>query len=114
MSKHTLVFNDIEVNKKDFQASKKAIPSSLVNTKNRVVSYRVKDNDDSCKYFIGYLHDDGVIRPLCVILPQMGGYIKYFDNGRKNISFKVEEESIYLKYAEIWNKVKKNNKCKIP
>ena len=73
---------------------------------NDIVVYRVKHNDDSYKYFIGYLHDDGVIRPLCVILPQMSGYIKYFDNGGKNMSFKIEDESVYLKYAEIWNKVK--------
>ena len=24
---------------------------------------------------------------LCVILPQMSGYIKYFDDGAKNMSF---------------------------
>ena len=26
---------------------------------------------------------------LCVVLPQMTGYIKYFDNGGKNISFVI-------------------------
>ena len=36
----------------------------------------------------------------------MGAYIKYFDNGGKNMSFKIEEDSVYLKYAEIWNKIK--------
>ena len=94
------------MNKKDFYPSKKAIPLNLVNTNNIVISYRVKNNDDSYKYFIGYLHDDGVIRPLCVILPQVSGYIKYFENGRKNMSFKIEEERVYLKYAEILNKIK--------
>ena len=58
------------------------------------------------KYFIGYLHDDDVIRPLCIILPQMSGYVKYFDNSGKNISFKIEDESVYLKYIENWNKIK--------
>ena len=38
----------------------------------------------------------------------MSGYIKYFDNGRKNMSFKIEDESLYLKYTEIWNKIKKS------
>ena len=37
----------------------------------------------------------------------MSGYIKYFDNSGKNMSFKIEDESVYLKYAEIWNKIKK-------
>ena len=36
----------------------------------------------------------------------MSGYIKYFDNGGKNIPFKIEYESVYLKYTEIWNKIK--------
>ena len=94
------------MSKKDFYASKKAIPLNSVNTNNIVISYRVKHNDDSYKYFIGYAHDDDVIRPLRVILPQMSGYIKNFENGGKNMSFKIEEESVYLKYAEIWNKIK--------
>ena len=36
----------------------------------------------------------------------MSGYIKYFDNGAK-MSFKIEDESVHLKYTEIWNKIKK-------
>ena len=43
---------------------------------------------------------------MCVTLPQMSGYIKYFENGGKTMSFEIEEESVYLKYAEIWNKIK--------
>ena len=35
----------------------------------------------------------------------MSGYINYFENGGKNVSFKIEEDSVYLKYAEIWNKI---------
>ena len=76
MSKQTLKFNHIAVDKTDFCASKKAIPLNSVNSNNIVISYRVRHNVDSYKYFIGYLRDDGVIRPLCVILPQMSGYIK--------------------------------------
>ena len=36
----------------------------------------------------------------------MSGYIKYFNNGGKTMAFKIESEDIYLKYNEIWNKVK--------
>ena len=36
----------------------------------------------------------------------MSGYIKYFDNGGKNMSFKIEDENVYLKYTEICNKIK--------
>ena len=72
-----------------------------------------KQNNDTYKYFIGYSHDDGVIRPLCVILPQMSRYIKYFENGGGKMSFKIEEESVYLKFGielkfriKIWNRIK--------
>ena len=101
MNKQTLKFGDIIVNKKEFYASKQAIALNSVNTNKIVVSYRVKHSDDGFKYFIGYLQDDDVIRLLCIILPQMSGYIKYFDNGRKNMSFKIEDQSAYLKYNEI-------------
>ena len=106
MSKQTLKFSDIVVNKKEFYASKQAISLNSGNTDNIVVSYRIKHNDDCFKYFIGYLHDDDIIRPLCIILPQMSGYIKYFDNSGKKMSLKIEDESVYLKYTEIWNKIK--------
>ena len=98
------MLNDFEVNKKNFYASKKAIPLNSVHTNNIVISYRIKHNDDRYKYLIGYLHDDDVIRPLCVILPQISGYIKYFENGEENVSFKIEDEDVYLKYNDIWNK----------
>ena len=107
MTKQTLKFGDIVVNKKEFHASKQAIALNLVDTNQIVISDKFKHNDDGFKYFISYLHDDDdVIRPLCIILPQMSGYIKYFGNGGKNMLFKIEDESVYLKYDEIWNKLK--------
>ena len=36
----------------------------------------------------------------------MSRYIKYLDNGRKNMSFLIGDESVYLKYTKIWNKIK--------
>ena len=33
--------------------------------------------------------------------------MKYFDDGGKNMSFQIKEEGVYLKYNEIWNKIKK-------
>ena len=71
-----------------------------------VVSSRWKRNDTTYKYFCGYLNND-VIQPLCVILPQMSGYTKYFDNGGKNMSFVTDNEEVYEKYNEIWNVVKR-------
>ena len=36
----------------------------------------------------------------------MSGWILYFENREKNMSFKIEDHEVYLKYNEIWNKVK--------
>ena len=43
---------------------------------------------------------------LCVILPQMNGYIKYFDDGGKNMSFVTDDEKVYEKYNEIWEVIR--------
>ena len=42
-----------------------------------VVSDKFKNNNEGFKHFIGYL-EGGIVKPLCIILPQMSGYIKYF------------------------------------
>ena len=95
----TLVYNDVEMSKNDFYDAKKAIPLNLVDV-NNIISNRVKNNDTS-KYFIGYLNDIDVISPLCIMLLQMSGYFKYFKNGGKNMSFKTEDEIVYIKHNKI-------------
>ena len=47
---------------------------------------KFKHSDHGFKYFIGYKEDD-VVKPLCIILPQMSGYMKYFKNGGKTCPF---------------------------
>ena len=96
---------------KKFYSSKEAILLDSVDLSKIVVSSRWKRNDTTYKYFCGYLYND-VIKPLCVILPQMNGYIKYFDNGGKNMSFVTDDKEVYGKYDEIWNAVKSLLKLK--
>ena len=36
----------------------------------------------------------------------MSGYIKYFENGRKNTSFVIKDDMCLHKYNEIWDKIK--------
>ena len=36
----------------------------------------------------------------------MTGYIKYFENGRKNMSFAIKDDYVLDKYNEIWDKIK--------
>ena len=36
----------------------------------------------------------------------MNGYIKYFENGGKNMSFLIKNSEVWEKYEEIWNVIK--------
>ena len=85
-SDKTLKFNNIRLNKKDFHKSKKPNNVMSVNVDQIVASDKFKDNNEGFKYFIGY-QEGGIVKPLCIILPQMSGYIKYFENSGKNMSF---------------------------
>ena len=40
------------------------------------------------------------------MLPQMSGYIKYFENGGKSMSFMFKNDDMLDKYNEIWDKIK--------
>ena len=111
MSPKTIKFGDKEINRKEFYLSKQAIPLDSVDLDKIVVSSKWKISDTTYKDLCGYLNND-VIQPLCVILPQMNGYIKYFDDGGKNMSFVTDDEEVYEKYNEIWEVIRKLLKVK--
>ena len=111
MSSRKIKFGDKEVDKKEFYSSKQAISLDSVDLNKIVVSSKWKIIDTTYKYLCGYLNND-TIQPLCVILPQMNGYITYFDDGGKNMSFVTDDEEIYEKYNEIWEVVRKLLKLK--
>ena len=77
----------------------------MVNVYQIVISEKFKHNDDGFKYLIGDKEDD-IIKPLCIILPQMNGCIKYFENGGKIMSFVIKDDNVLDKYNEIWNKIR--------
>ena len=91
--------------KKEFYSSKQAISLDSVDLNKIVVSKKWKINDTTYKHICGYLNNN-TIQPLCIILPQMDGYIKYFDDGGKNMSFVTDDEKIYEKYNEIWEVIR--------
>ena len=43
----------------------------------------------------------------------MHGYIKYFDNGGKNMTFVTDNEKVYDKYNKIWEVIRKLLKVKL-
>ena len=56
--------------------------------------------DTSFKYMIGYNDDDDVIRPLCIKLSKMIGFVKNFDNNNP-MSFKVTDKKLLKKYTKV-------------
>ena len=66
--------------------------------------------NNSFKYFIGY-NDNDVIRPLCIKLSQMTGYVRKFE-GNTTMSFKISNKQLLKKYNQIWKRVEKLLKIK--
>ena len=111
MSEKTLKFDNIRVNKKEFHKSKQPIDLDLVNVDQVVIFEKFKHSDDGFKYFIGYKEGE-IVKPLCIILPQMSVYIKSFENRSKNMCFMIKNDDVLDKYGEIWDKVKNTLKIK--
>ena len=74
-------FNEILVSKKESYGAKNAL-----------------------KYFIG-CNDNDVIRPLCLILPQMTCYAKKI-NENTTMSFRVNNNQLLKNYNKIWEKMR--------
>ena len=78
MSRKNINFNDKKIRKSDFYKNKKINNIDDIDVNNLLVSkiesYGTKN---SLKHFIGY--NDDIIRPLCIRLPQMTGYVRKFD-----------------------------------
>ena len=96
MSEETLKFNNIRLNKKEFHKSKERIDLMSVNVDQMVVSDKFKHTNEGFKYFIGHQRG-GIVKPLCIILPQMSGYIKYFESVGKNMSFLIKDDEVWEK-----------------
>ena len=93
MSEKTLKFNNIRLNKKEFHKSKEPIDLLSIDLDQIVVSDKFKHNDKGFKDSTGYLEGE-IIKPLWIILPQMSGYIKHFENGSKNMSFLIKNDEV--------------------
>ena len=111
MAAQGIKFGDAVMDKKEFYSSKHTLLLKDVQLDKIVVSNKWKINENTCKYYAGYCKDD-LVRPLCVIMSQMSGYIKYFGDGGKNMSFISDDKEVYEKYGAIWSKVGKLLKLK--
>ena len=87
MSGKSISFNDKNIEKSDSYENKKFLKIKDIDSNKE--SYGTKN---ATKYFIGYIDNDE-IKPICIRLPQMIGYVKYFDDNK--MSFKVTDKKLF-------------------
>ena len=100
MGGESISFDDKKINKTSLYKNKKLCNSHDIDVNKILVSKtELYGTKNSPKHFIGY-NDDDVIRPLCINLPQMIGYVKHFDS-KKTMFFKVTDNKLFKKYNKI-------------
>ena len=107
-----MIFNNEKINKSNFYKKNKKLFNIDDIDVNKILYLKKKTYGTKSwlKYFIGY-NDDSVVRPLCINLPQMIGYVKCFDSN-KTISFKASDNKLFKKNTEIWKTVSSLMKIK--
>ena len=78
MSGKSINFDDKKINRSNFYKNKKLFNLNDIDV-NKILVFKKESygTKKSLKFFIGYKNGD-VIRPLCIILSQMIGYVKHF------------------------------------
>ena len=105
MSGKSINFDDEKINKSSFYKSKKLFKIDNIDVNKILVSKNESyGKKNSLGYFIGYNDDNDVTRPLFIKLPQMIGYVKYFDS-TKTMPFKVSDNKLLKNYTKIWERV---------
>ena len=107
MEQEAIYFGKNGIIKSAFHKNKRPINIKEVDIERRILSFKKSYGKGSFKYFIRYRHEGNAFpSPLCIKLPQMNAYTKYFDKNNKYINFLVSDKKILEKYSEIWNKIK--------
>ena len=99
----SIIFEMITRSKKKifFYRSRKPFSVNDIDVNKVLISKEVVyGTKNSLKYFIGYIDEDDVIRPLCLKLPQMIGYLKEFDDSM-TISLRTDDSKLFKKYCKI-------------
>ena len=106
MSRKNINFDDKKIKKSNFYKNKKTNNIDYIDVNNILISKKeAYGTKNSFKYFIGY-NDNDIIRPLCIRLPQMTGYVRKF-NENSTMSFRVKDKQLLKNYNKIWGKIEK-------
>ena len=79
MGKKNLMFGDIEIEKYKFYHHKSPILLEHADIEKVLVSNKISSGEKSYKYFIGYLHNDYIVKPLHIMLPKKSAYVRNYD-----------------------------------
>ena len=82
MTGKSINFYNKNIKKSDFYKNKKLLKIEDIDINKIFVSKKESyGTKNAIKYFIGYI-DNNEIKPMCIRLPQMIGYAKYFDDNK--------------------------------
>ena len=105
MSGKSIKFGGEKVNKSKFCKNKKPFRAEDININKLLVSKKETYCEKPFRYLIR-CNDGDVIRPLCIGLLQMVGYVKHFTNNNgkdsKRMSFKVSDKKLLWKQLVIY------------
>ena len=102
-----MYFGENGIIKGAFHKNKKLVNVKEVDIKRIALLDKKPYDKDWFRYFIGYRHEGNAFpSPLCIKLPQMNAYAKYFDKDNKYMNLLVNNKKILEKYNKIWNKTK--------
>ena len=108
MSGKSINFDDKKISKSNFYRNKKLFNIDDIDVNKILISKTEPQGTKySLKYFIG-CNDNNVIRPLRIKLPQIIGYVKYF-NSNKTMSFKVIDKKTVKKVHQNMGKSQQFN-----
>ena len=110
MSEISINFDDKKMKKVTFTKKTKKIINIDDIDVNKILVFKKEPYGkyNSLKCFIGY-NDNDFIRPLCLEISKMTGYINEFNENKNTItmSLRVNDEQLFKKYNKIWKKVEK-------
>ena len=100
MSRKNVNFRDKKILKSDFYKNKKATKIDDIDV-NKILASKEKLYGTK----IGY-NDNDFIRPLCIKLSQMTGYVRKLE-GNTTMSFKISHKQLLEMYNQIWKRAEK-------
>ena len=109
MNGKNISFDDKTIKKSDFYNKNKIFNIDDIDVNKILVSKKEQyGKNNSFIYFIGY-NDNDVIRPLCLKLSKMTGYINEFNENKNTIimSLWVNDQQLFKKDNKLWKKVEK-------